>query len=165
MDPFQSGYTYSFLTLSTGFSFFHSGEKSQWYFGGSARDFNHPYTEWDHANRLQTSYGFQGGCTIIFNPDWQAGTFINLYFQNGPLANTREQWFNCTASRTFNMDDSSSIKCTFGLGIRPADALIPMAGFNYRKNQLMVYYELNAPGLAVTNYHRTAYDISYKLNF
>jgi hypothetical protein len=165
MDPYQSGYNFNFFTVGTGFSFFHSGEKSQWYAGVAVRDFNHPYTEWNRANRLQTSYGIQSGYALTFNSEWQAATFVNLYWQNGPLTNAREQMFSCSASRTINVSDSSSFKVSLGMGIRPADALMPMVGFHYGKSQFMVYFELNSPGIASRNYNRKAFDVSYNLNF
>jgi hypothetical protein len=165
MDPFRSGYNYKYFTVSTGISFFHSGEKSQWYFGGSARNFNHPYTEWDYANRLPTAYGIQGGCTIVVSPVLQVSTFGNFYWQNGPVTMMHGQFLGISAFRAINVSDSSSFTVSLGLGMRPADGLIPTASVRYRKSLFTVYYELNPPGLASKNYYRKALDFSYRLNF
>ncbi len=164
MDPFQSGYNYSYFTVSAGTSFFHSGEKSEWFAGGSARYFNHPYTEWGHADRLATAYGLQGGYTFFINPVLQASAFGNFSWQND-TEKTLQQYIGITGTRHFDMGDSSNVSVLFGLGMRPSDAIIPTAGFRYRRNLITVYYELNFPGSRSKNYYRRAFDISYKLNF
>lgn len=165
MDPFSSGYNYKYFTIGTGFSFFHSGEKGQWYFGGAARNFNHPYTEWDYVNRLPTAYGVQGGYTMVVNPVLQVSTFGNFYWQNGPVTMMRGQFLGVSALRSFDVSDSSSVIVSLGLGMRLNDALVPTASVRFRRNLVAFYYELNLPGMASKNYYRKAFDLSYKLNF
>lgn len=157
-DPFQSGYSYGYFTAGAGVSVFHNGEKKQWYLGGSILHFNHPYTEWTHAARLQANNGIQAGyMTAITNED-AIGGYASFSWQDG----INKHFIGAIYTR--NLDDSAHNAISCGAGYRIGDAVIPDIGLTVGGSRFAFYYEINLPGAALDYYNRRAFAFSYRLN-
>jgi hypothetical protein len=157
-DPYQSGYEYEYFNAGVGVALFHSGEKKQWYIGGSIRHLNQPYTEWTHSTRLPMNHGVQVGYTTAVTNEDAIGGYGIFTWQGG----THEQLIGAFYTR--NLDDSSRYAFSLGIGYRVGDALIPDVGLKIGDNRLAFYYEFNLSGSAFGNYNRTAFEFSYTLN-
>jgi hypothetical protein len=158
-DPFESSYNYGYFTAGTGISFFHNGQEEQWYIGGSVRNLNHPYSEWNYSARLPSGFGIQGGYTFPISNSAEITTYGNLAWQK----NMNEHFFGGRYTRHLN--DSTSNAISFGVGYRVGNALIPEAGFQIGRSKLAFHYELNASKFPSANYHRRSYELSFTQNF
>jgi Type IX secretion system membrane protein PorP/SprF len=156
-DPYQSGYEYDYFTAGVGVAVFHSGQKKQWFVGGSIRNLNQPYTEWTHSFRLSMNSGIQASYTTALNHD-DAICGYGYFNWEGAV---HEQFIGTTYTR--NLDDSSRYELSAGLAYRVGDALIPSLGIKFGDNRIGFYYEFNIFGNSLSFYNRTAFEFSYSL--
>ena len=156
-DPYQSGYEYDYFTAGAGVAVFHTGKEKQWYFGGSIRHLNQPYTEWTHTVRLSMNDGIQAGYSAAFTDEDALGGYAYLNWEGA----VHEQIAGLLYTR--NLDDSSRYDFSLGLGYRVGDALIPNIGLKFGDNRIAFYYEFILSGNSANAYNRTAFEFSYSL--
>lgn len=163
IDPFGTGFNFGYFTAGAGVSVFHSGMRKQWYFGGSIRHFNHPYTEFSYSARLPSNNGIQAGYTTAISNANDISGYANFTWQAGTnKQNMSEQFMGVRYSHHLN--DSTNNALSFGLGVRAGDALIPGAAIDIGVSRVAFYYEINISGMPSGNYHRKALEFSFRLN-
>lgn len=163
IDPFGSGFNFGYFTAGAGVSVFHSGNRKQWYIGGSIRHFNHPHTEWSYSFRLPSNNGIQAGYTTAINNANDISGYANFTWQAGVNKQKRSEQF-IGARYSHHLNDSTNNALSFGLGLRAGDALVPGAALNIGVSRFAFYYEINISGMPSGNYHRNALEFSFNLN-
>jgi Type IX secretion system membrane protein PorP/SprF len=156
-DPYLSGYEYDYFTAGAGVTLFHSGSTRQWYFGGSIRHLNQPYTEWTHTFRLDMNKGIQAGYSEAITNEDLLGGYAYLNWE-GPV---NEQIFGVQYTR--KLDDSSRYEFSAGLGYRFGDALIPNVGLKFGDGRIAFFYEFNFSGNTEGYNNRTAFEFAFSL--
>lgn len=160
-DPLQSGNTYSYFNAGAGLSVFHNDAGKQWYFGGSVRHINQPYTENTHSGtfRLPMNYGFQAGYTKDLKNQGSLGAYGIFTWQGGAA----EHLVGLLYSR--NLDTQGANALLIGAGYRIGDALIPNIGLKFGKNRVALHYEVNISGIRTSHYSRSGFELSYGYTF
>jgi type IX secretion system PorP/SprF family membrane protein len=160
-DPLQSGNTYGYFNVGAGLSVFHNSVSKQWYFGGSVRHLNQPYTENTHSStfRLPMNYGLQGGYTASIKNEGSIGVYGIFTWQGGAYEHL------VGALYTRNLDSSARTAFLIGLGYRIGDALIPDIGLKFGRNKVALNYEINISSIESSHYSRTGFELSYMFNF
>ena len=156
-DPYQSGFNFGYFSSGAGISVFHTEENTQWYAGVSTRNFNHPYTEWNHTSRLGSNNGVQAGYRTTINEVATIGGYANLSWHNGVY----EHFLGATYTR--NLDDSSRYKVTGGIGFRLGDALVPSVTLTFKNTLVSFFYDLNLPISISKLNRRKAYSFSLRI--
>ena len=160
-DPLQSGNTYGYFNAGAGLSVFHNGADKQWYFGGSVRHINQPFTESTHSTtfRLPMNYGFQGGYTAAIKNQGSIGAYGIFTWQGGAYEHLVGVLY------TRNLDKNATNALSLGVGYRIGDALIPNVGLKFGKNKVSVNYEINISSIETSHYSRSGFELSYMFNF
>ena len=156
-DPYATGYNYSYFTIGAGTTVFHSDKNSYWYIGASARNINHPYTEWSRSSALPTTYGIQGGIGQSISESAQIGVFCNI-----SRSSVTEQHYTISYTRHFGLTDSTGIKVMGSLGISPGESMKPLIGLTFGKDQFGFGYEFNLPGIASGGFNRRGFNLTYR---
>ena len=158
-DPYQSGNTYGYLTAGAGAAIFHTGEKRQWYFGGSARHLNQPFTDPDQkeAYRLPMNRGIQAGYTAAITNEDALGGYASFSWQGTTYEHIVGTMYN------HNLGDSATSALFLGIGYRIGDALLPGIGFRTGSSRFAFSYEIALSGTS-KSYNRNSFEFSYALN-
>jgi type IX secretion system PorP/SprF family membrane protein len=159
-DPYGSGYLYQYFSAAAGITVFHSGEKKQWYMGGSIRHLNRPLTDPTQlaSYRLPVNLGIQAGYTEVIADQGAISGYSNLTWQRG----THEHVIGALYTR--NLGDSARSAVSLGIGYRVGDALMPNFGFKTGRNRFAFCYEFNISGIVAGNYNRRSFEISYTMD-
>jgi type IX secretion system PorP/SprF family membrane protein len=160
-DPGGSGYTYEYFAANAGIAAFHTGEKRQWYIGGSVRHLNRPLTDPTQPDsyRLPMNLGIQGSYTSFFTDVDAVGGYGYFSWQGG----VHEHVIGGQYQR--NLGDSARSTAYINMGYRVGDALIPGFGFRTGSNRFAFAYEFNITRKVSGNYNRRAFEFSYALDF
>lgn len=147
----------SYLSLNTGLSVFHNGDKSSWYVGGSLRHANRPVTNNGEAveYRLpmtvgaQFSYGHavsdEGKLTVYGVLNWKAKAYEHL-------------------AALLYMHELKEYNKAVGVGVgyRYKDAIIPNIELRIAKTTFGFHYDYNISGMRASGFSRESFEFGVK---
>lgn len=159
-DRLASGWSYNYLNLNAGLSFFSNADYNKWYIGASVMHINKPYTDRIKTTdyRLQHALSVQGGYKYITAENDDCAFNMTLNWQGKAY----KHFFNASYFKAIKSIEGG---VGAGLGYRYDDALVPNIEIRYVKAIVGISYDMNISGINAAGFRRNGMELAVKLEF